>query len=144
VDNSLLATLRSTISSKVTNELKLQHLYTYQASTQNDELGFAIPRAIVSNLQSTTPTGNLTTAVQIGGHRFGQEGFTNNVFQLVDNLYYNTDKIKYTFGVDIMYTHAKSLYGSEVNGRFMFNRSGTGATDPTALQNFENLIPISY
>ena len=147
VDNSLLATLRSTISSKVTNELKVQHLYTYQASTQNDELGFAIPRAVVSNLESTLPTGSiLTTAVQIGGHRFGQEGFTNNVFQLVDNLYYNTDKIKYTFGVDIMYTHALSLYGSEVNGRFTFNRSGTAAAgnQQTALQNFENLIPISY
>ncbi|WP_231460443.1 MULTISPECIES: TonB-dependent receptor [unclassified Pedobacter] len=148
VDNSLLATLRSTISSKVTNELKLQHLYTYQASTQNDELGFAIPRAVVSNLESISPTtgATLATAVQIGGHRFGQEGFTNNVFQLVDNFYYNTDKIKYTFGIDIMYTHAKSLYGSEVNGRFTFNRSGTAAAgnQQTSLQNFNNLIPISY
>ena len=148
VDNSLLATLRSTISSKVTNELKLQHLYTYQASTQNDELGFAIPRAVVSNLESISPTtgATLATAVQIGGHRFGQEGFTNNVFQLVDNFYYNTDKIKYTFGIDIMYTHAKSLYGSEVNGRFTFNTSGTVAAGnrQTSLQNFNNLIPISY
>jgi len=142
VDNSLLATLRSTINSKVTNELKVQHLYTYQASTQNDQLGFAIPRAVVRNVTSTLSDGSsAATNIQIGGHRFGQEGFTNNVFQLVDNLYYNTDKIKFTFGVDAMYTHAKSLYGSEVNGRFEYiNSAATG----TSLENFNNLTPNRY
>lgn len=141
VDNSLLATLRSTISNKITNELKVQHLYTYQASTQNDQLGFAIPRAVVGNLESTLSDGSkANTAVQIGGHRFGQEGFTNNVFQLVDNFYYNTDKVKYTFGVDVMYTHAKSLYGSEVNGRFEY----TNSTTASSLDNFRNLKPNRF
>lgn len=142
VDNSLLATLRTTVSSKVTNELKFQHLYTFQASTQNDQLNYAIPRAIVGNLTSVLSDGSTkSTSVQIGGHRFGQEGFTNNVFQLVDNFYYNTDKIKYTFGADLMYTRATSLYGSEVNGRFEYTNTGTTAT---SLQNFENLIPNRY
>ncbi|HKG06636.1 MAG TPA: carboxypeptidase regulatory-like domain-containing protein [Pedobacter sp.] len=141
VDNSLLATLRSTINSKVTNELKVQHLYTFQASTQNDQLGFAIPRAVVGNVQSVLADGSsAATAIQIGGHRFGQEGFTNNVFQLVDNLYYNTDKIRYTFGLDVMYTRAKSLYGSEVNGRFEYTNSTAGSS----LANFNNLIPNRY
>jgi hypothetical protein len=141
VDNSLLATLRSTITPKITNELKVQHLYTFQASTQNDELGFAIPRAIVNNVQSTLSDGSsAATALQIGGHRFGQEGFTNNVFQLVDNLYYNTDKINFTFGMDLMYTRAKSLYGSEVNGRFEFTNNTVG----TSLENFNNLLPNRY
>lgn len=141
VDNSLLATLRSTITPKLTNELKVQHLYTFQASTQNDELGFAIPRAIVNNVQSTLSDGSsAATAIQIGGHRFGQEGFTNNVFQLVDNLYYNTDKINFTFGMDVMYTRAKSLYGSEVNGRFEFTNSTAGSS----LDNFNNLIPNRF
>ncbi|NII84705.1 MULTISPECIES: TonB-dependent receptor [unclassified Pedobacter] len=145
VDNSLLATLRSTISSKITNELKFQHLYTFQASTQNDQLTSAIPRAVVGNVTSTLPNGSpVSTAIQIGGHRFGQEGFTNNVFQLVDNFYYNTDKIKYTFGFDVMYTRAKSLYGSEVNGRFEFTNSGSGASAQTSLQNFNNLIPNRF
>jgi hypothetical protein len=141
VDNSLLATLRSTITPKITNELKVQHLYTFQASTQNDELGFAIPRAIVNNVQSTLSDGSsAATALQIGGHRFGQEGFTNNVFQLVDNLYYNTDKINFTFGMDVMYTRAKSLYGSEVNGRFEFTNNTAGSS----LDNFNNLLPNRY
>lgn len=145
VDNSLLATLRSTINSKVTNELKVQHLYTYQASTQNEQLGFDIPRAVVGNLNSVLTDGTTkSTSVQIGGHRFAQEGFTNNVFQLVDNFYYNTDKVKYTFGVDLMYTNALSLYGSEVNGRFEFTNSGSGATAQTSLQNFNNLIPNRF
>ncbi|MEE1946663.1 carboxypeptidase regulatory-like domain-containing protein [Pedobacter sp. KR3-3] len=142
VDNSLLATLRTTVSSKVTNELKFQHLYTFQASTQNDQLNYAIPRAIVGNLTSVLADGSTkSTSVQIGGHRFGQEGFTNNVFQLVDNFYYNTDKIKYTFGADLMYTRAKSLYGSEVNGRFEYTNTGSTAT---SLQNFDNLVPNRY
>ncbi|KEQ28203.1 TonB-dependent receptor [Pedobacter antarcticus 4BY] len=141
VDNSLLATLRSTISSKITNELKVQHLYTFQASTQNDELKYAIPRAVVGNVQSTLSDGTAAnTAIQIGGHRFGQEGFTNNVFQLVDNFYYNTDKVKYTFGVDVMYTNAKSLYGSEVNGRFEY----TNTTAGSSLDNFRNLVPNRF
>lgn len=145
VDNSLLATLRSTISSKITNELKVQHLYTFQASTQNDQLDFAIPRAVVGNVTSVLSDGTTkSTAIQIGGHRFAQEGFTNNVFQVVDNFYYNTDKAKYTFGADLMYTDATSLYGSEVNGRFEYTNSGADATAQTSLQNFENLIPNRF
>jgi hypothetical protein len=144
VDNSLLATLRTTVNSKITNELKVQHLYTYQASTQGDQLNFNIPRAVVGNIGSTIGGANRTTAIQIGGHRFAQEGFTNNVFQLVNNFYYNTDKVKYTFGADVMYTNAESLYGSEVNGRFEFTNSGSGATAQTSLQNFNNLIPNRF
>lgn len=144
VDNSLLATLRTTVNSKITNELKVQHLYTYQASTQGDQLNFDIPRAVVGNIGSTIAGANRTTAIQIGGHRFAQEGFTNNVFQLVNNFYYNTDKAKYTFGADVMYTDAKSLYGSEVNGRFEFTNSGSGTTAQTSLQNFNNLIPNRF
>lgn len=121
-DNSLLATLRTSVSAKLTNELKLQHLYTYQSSEPGDELpGANIPRAIVENVTSTINGATRSTNIEIGGHRFAQENFDNHVVQLVDNLYYNTDKVKYTFGVDIMYTRAHSRYGSEVNGRFHYN-----------------------
>lgn len=140
VDNSLLATLRTNVNSRITNELKIQHLYTYQASTQGDQLNFDIPRAVVGNVGSLIDGVNRTTSVQIGGHRFAQENFTNNVLQLVNNFYYNTDKVKFTFGADLMYTNAKSLYGSEVNGRFEFTNSGSGATAQTSIQNFNNLI----
>ncbi|SHM15885.1 Carboxypeptidase regulatory-like domain-containing protein [Chryseobacterium carnipullorum] len=139
IDNSLLLTLRSNLKPNLTNELKAQYLYTFQKSYQNDELGRPVPRAIVENI--VTP-GLGATNIQIGGHRFGQESFRNNVIQIVDNLYYNTDKVKYTFGADLMYTHAKSIYGSEVNGRFQFRE------DPTLglgnLYNFDNLIAYRF
>ena len=147
VDNSLLATLRTTLSPKITNELKLQHLFTYQKSSPGDQLPAAnIPRNIVENVVSTIEGGTLSTNIQMGGHRFAQEGFTNNVLQLVDNFYYNTDRIQYTFGVDLMYTHAKSLYGSEVNGRFHYNTSIDPVTKASvsALDNFNNLQPYRY
>ncbi len=134
-DNSLLATLRTSLNPRLTNELKLQHLYTYQDSRPGDQLPESnIPRAIVENVVSTINGANRSTSIQMGGHRFAQEGFTNNVLQLVDNVYYNTDKIQYTFGVDLMYTHSRSLYGSEVNGRFHY----------IGLDNFEQLKPYRY
>lgn len=141
VDNSLLATLRTSLNPKLTNELKLQHLYTYQKSSPNDQLPSAnIPRAIVENVVSVIDGANRSTNIQMGGHRFAQEGFTNNVLQLVDNLYYNTDKVQYTFGLDFMYTNAKSLYGSEVNGRFHYTVDGS----LSALDKFERLQPYRY
>lgn len=130
IDNSLLLTLRSNLKPNLTNELKAQYLYTFQDSYQNSELGKTVPRAVVEGVMSSVGSTN----IQIGGHRFAQEGFRNNVFQIVDNLYYNTDKIKYTFGADLMYTRSKSIYGSEVNGRFQFQ----------GMTNFDNLTPYRF
>ncbi|MCW3161398.1 TonB-dependent receptor [Chryseobacterium oryctis] len=134
LDNSLLLTLRSNLKPNLTNELKAQYLYTFQDSYQNDELGHPVPRAIVEGVASSIDGKTRTTSIQIGGHRFAQESFRNNVFQIVDNLYYNTDKVKYTFGADLMYTRAKSVYGSEVNGRFHFQ----------GMDAFNNLISNRY
>ncbi|WP_292010274.1 carboxypeptidase regulatory-like domain-containing protein [Chryseobacterium sp.] len=134
LDNSLLLTLRSNLKPNLTNELKVQYLYTFQDSYQNNELGKPVPRAIVERVPSTIDGNNLATNIQIGGHRFGQESFRNNVFQIVNNLYYNTDKIKYTYGADLMYTTSKSVYGSEVNGRFQF----------LGIDNFNNLTPYRF
>lgn len=141
-DNSFLATLRTSVNPRITNELKLQHLYTYQKSSPGDQLPEAnIPRNIVENISSTlTEGGTRFTNIQMGGHRFAQEGFKNNVLQLVNNLYYNTDKAQYTFGLDLMYTRANSVYGSEVNGRFQYRAEG----GQTALQQFDNLRPYRY
>lgn len=130
LDNSLLLTLRSNLQPNLTNELKAQYLYTFQDSYQNSQLGKPVPRAIVEGVSSSVGSTN----IQIGGHRFAQESFRNNVFQLVDNLYYNTDKVKYTFGADLMYTTAKSVYGSEVNGRFHFQ----------GMSNFDTMTPYRF
>ncbi|WP_276480140.1 TonB-dependent receptor [Paraflavitalea pollutisoli] len=135
LDNSFLVTLRSSINSRLTNELKVQHLYTYQSSEPGDALPSTnIPRAQIERVVSNINGANRTTTIQIGGHRFAQEWFKNNVFQLVNNLYYNTNAVRYTFGVDFMYTHGRSSYGSEVNGRFHYD----------SIQNFLNNKPYRY
>ncbi|WP_247233924.1 TonB-dependent receptor [Telluribacter sp. SYSU D00476] len=140
-DNSMLVTLRSVLNPRVTNELKLQHLHTYQLSSPGDQLPSAnIPRAIVENVVSSIDGANRSTNIQMGGHRFAQEGFTNNVVQLVNNLYYNTDRAQFTFGADLMYTHSNSVYGSEVNGRFHYTVDGSAS----ALDKFERLQPYRY
>lgn len=143
-DNSFLATLRTAISPRITNELKLQHLYVYQNSTQGDQIAKKgspyIPRAIVENVVSKIDGKNLATNIQLGGHRFGQESFRNHVFQLANNLYFDTDFAKYTFGLDFMSTHSKSIYGSEVNGRFHF----TNSKEIPSLTNFDNLRPYMF
>ncbi|WP_029905066.1 TonB-dependent receptor [Prevotella sp. 10(H)] len=135
-NNSLMATLRSVLGPRMTNELKAQHFLVREKVLTNDELPTAnIPRAIVQNIESVSASGDkMYTAIQLGGQRFAPENFKDHVFQLVDNVYYNTDKINYTFGADFMYTNLKSLYGSEMNGRFYF----------TGIDNFDNLTPYRY
>ena len=144
VDNSLLASLRTSIGSRLTNELKFQHLYTYQESSPGDQLPDAnIPRAIVEGVVSTLSDGTTrSTNIQMGGHRFAQETFRNHVLQFIDNLYFTTDKIDYTFGVDFMYTNSQSVYGSEVNGRFHYTVDA--AAGRTALDKFELMQPYRY
>ena len=76
----------------------------------------------------------MSTTIQLGGQRFTPENFHDNVYQLIDNLLLTKGKVNYTFGVDLMYSHLNSRYGSETNGRFYF----------TGLDNFENLHPYRY
>jgi outer membrane receptor protein involved in Fe transport len=134
-NNSFLATLRTVVNSKFTNELKLQHLYTFEESTPGSQLPKQnIPRAIVERIPSKIDGKDYTSTIQLGGQRYSPEHFYNNVFQLVNNVYLNTNKFNYTFGTDIQYTHMNSLYGSEMNGRFFF----------TGLQNFDKLIADRY
>ncbi|HEX8428692.1 TonB-dependent receptor [Hymenobacter sp.] len=135
--NSTLASLRSTLTPRLTNELKLQQLSASVESISGSQLpaGYAtIPRAIVERVPSTVNDRTVFTSIQLGGQRYAPEYFFSNVSQLTNNLYYNTNKINFTFGTDLMYSHLNSRYGSEVNGRFYF----------TGLDNFNNQTPYRY
>lgn len=135
INNSILATLRTVLNPRLTNELKVQHLYTFEESSPGSQLpGQNIPRAIVERVQSKIGANDVFTTVQLGGQRYSPEHFYNHVAQIVDNVYFNTNKANYTFGADIMYSHMNSLYGSEMNGRFYF----------TGLDNFNNMKPYRY
>lgn len=134
-DNSLMASLRTKVSPTVTNEIKLQHLYTLDDGRPNEQLPSKnIPRAIVQNVQSTVDGKSVNTTIQIGGQRYLPETFKNNVLQLVNNTYWTKDRVNFTFGTDIMYTKLSSLATSEFNGRFYF----------TGIDNFNNLTPYRY
>ncbi|MCE7066953.1 TonB-dependent receptor [Dyadobacter sp. CY326] len=134
-DNSLMASLRTILSPKITNELKAQHFYEDVAVQPSTDLpAQGIPRAIVENVESVSGTSTYLNSIQIGGQRFSPEWFKGNVLQLVDNVYYNTGKINFTFGIDLMYNVMHSRYGSEMNGRFYF----------TGIDNFNNLKPYRY
>jgi hypothetical protein len=135
--NSTLASLRTTLTPRLTNELKVQQLSASVESISGNQLpgGFAtIPRAIVDRIPSTVNDKTVYTSIQLGGQRYAPEYFFSNVSQLTDNLYFNTDKLNFTFGTDLMYTHLRSRYGSELNGRFYY----------TGLDAFNNLAPYRY
>src|SRR5690606_34209889 len=134
-DNSFMASLRTSIAPKVTNELKAQYLYTLDDGQPSSQLPPSnIPRAIVQQLESTVDGKTVNTTVQLGGQRYLPEVFKNHVFQLVDNLYWTKNNINYTFGVDLMYTKLSSLATSEMNGRFFFS----------GMENFNNMTPFRY
>ncbi|MCD7927007.1 MAG: carboxypeptidase regulatory-like domain-containing protein [Bacteroides sp.] len=135
LNNSATLALRSVLGPRSTNELKLQHLYTLEESMPGSELpSVNIPRGIVEDVTSQIDGKTATTTIQLGGQRYCPENFYNHVLQLVDNYYYNTNKVNYTYGFDLMYTNLNSRYGSEANGRFFFS----------GLDNFEALKPYRY
>lgn len=133
--NSFLTSLRTTLGSSTTNELKLQYLYTLDDGRPNAQLPTAnIPRAIVERVESSVNSQNLNTTIQIGGQRYLPETFRSNVFQLVNNVYHTRGKVNYTVGADVLLNNLSSLATSEFNGRFFF----------TGLNNFDNKTPYRY
>lgn len=136
INNSIMASLRTSINEKFTNELKVQHYWEYNKLYANSQLpADNIPRAIIQNITSVAEDAtSLTTSIQLGGQRYGGDYFNNHVVQLIDNLFYNTGKFHFTFGGGLTFTNQNSIYGSETNGRFYF----------TGLDNFNNLTPYRY
>ncbi|WP_339757457.1 TonB-dependent receptor [Algoriphagus aquimarinus] len=133
--NSLMASLRTEISDRLTNEIKLQYLYTLDDAKPNDQLPSSnIPRAIVQRVESVVDGSNVNTTIQLGGQRYLPERFESKVFQLVNNLYYNKGRTNFTLGMDLLSNDLTSLATSEFNGRFYF----------TGLDNFDNLKPYRY
>jgi hypothetical protein len=121
-----LVSLRSALSPRFTNELKLQYQYEYTAQTPSDELPAGnIPRAIVSVRSpfptATNPGASTTRTVQLGGQRFTPEKTMYHQFQLLNTSYLTTGKINWTFGTDTYFTLLDDVFTSELNGRFIFD-----------------------
>ena len=136
---TLMASLRSALSPKLTNEFKVQYLYSFKPKTPQSPIPYQnIPRAIV-NVTSPFPTesnpgATQTKTVQFGGQRFSPESNRMDQIHLSNVSYLNTDKINFTFGTDNMVTFMETYLSSEQNGRFFFN----------SLTDLQNLKPYRY
>lgn len=140
--NSTQATLRSVISPRLTNEAKVQYLTSSFESLAGEQLpSVNIPRAIVQQVPSVIDGKTVLTTIQLGGQRYAPEYFFSNVVQATNNLYFNTGKINFTFGADLMYTHLFSKYGSETNGRFFY--LGMDAFRNNTPYNYAREIPLT-
>lgn len=121
-ENSTVLSLRSSPSTRLLNELKVQYQHAEREFTPNDELPSAnIPRAIV-NVRSTTPNGTTSTrTVQFGGQRFTPELNRERSIQLVNTTYLNAGRFNFSFGTDNILTRLFTYISNEQNGRFFFN-----------------------
>ena len=126
ISTTIMASLRSALSPKLTNEFKVQYLYSYKPKTPQSFLPYQnIPRAII-NVTSpfpteTNPAATQTKTVQFGGQRFSPETNRTNQIHLSNVAYLNADKFNFTFGTDNMLTFMETYLSSEQNGRFYFN-----------------------
>lgn len=127
---STTLSLRSQLSSKVNNELKLQYL-----KAQRDFIPYSnLPRGFV-NIASTLSDGtNVTKTFQFGGNRIAPEKQGEQQLQLVENLYLQTGKFNFTFGTDNLITFTHTLNSNEQGGLFQF----------ASLDDLDNLKPVSY
>ena len=134
-ENSTALALRSALSSKLLNELKVQYTYSRNGIVPNPQLPAGnIPRAIVT-VTSQLPDGRTrNTDVQLGGQRFTPETQQVNQFQLVNTSYLTAGRFNFTFGTDNMLTRLYNYVSNEQNGRFFFN----------SLEEFNNLNPSRY
>ena len=123
VSTTAMAALRSSLNPRLTNEFKVQYMYSYKPKTPQSYLPFSnIPRAIV-NVTSPFPTeanpnATQTKSVQFGGQRFSPESNRMKQVHLSNTAYWNTDKVNFTFGTDNMLTYMETYLSSEQNGRF--------------------------
>ncbi len=135
MENSTLLSLRSTFSSTLLNELKVQYQHAERAFLPNRQLPQSnIPRAIV-DVNSVLPNGSdRTLTVQLGGQRFTPETNQENMIQFTNTTYLSSSRFNFTFGTDNMITRLQTLLSNEQNGRFFFD----------SLDDFENLNPSRY
>ncbi|MFD1819724.1 Carboxypeptidase regulatory-like domain-containing protein [Pseudarcicella hirudinis] len=138
-ENSSLLSLRSSLGTDITNELKVQYQNVSRDYIVNSDLPSAnIPRAIIT-VKSAIPTeanpnASQTKTVQFGGQRFGTESTKDETIQLANTTYLRRGNLNFKFGTDNMLTFLNSKIVNEMNGRFFFS----------SLQDFIDMKPSRY
>ena len=118
IDNAVMLGLRSEISPKMTNDLKLNF------STYRKFLHFVnnhVPEGFV-NVTSTFAdgsTGNVTVA--FGDQNWVPERDASDVIQIVDNLRYKVGNLNFVFGTDNNINHITDRLSHDQQGQFYYN-----------------------
>jgi Carboxypeptidase regulatory-like domain len=117
LENQGLASLRSTLSPTLQNELKAAVSFARRAFEPNSRL----PRGEVlinSTLPNSTPA---QTTVQFGGHRFAPERNRETQYQLVNTTTWQRGNQNITFGFDNSLTNLETYLSIETGGQYNFN-----------------------
>jgi hypothetical protein len=111
-----LAQLRSVLSSRLTNDLKVQYL----AAQRNFEPNTRAPRGWVNVTSQIEGVGTVSRVFQFGGNRIAPEEQGERQVQLVNNLYWQKGKFFLTLGTDNIITFTNTLNTNEQGGLFEF------------------------
>ncbi len=132
-----LASLKSTLSSRVTNDARL----AYTNRILENEPNTRLPRAWV-NVSSTLPTGGTggNQILQFGGQRTSPELQTEESYQFVDVLRWDRDNSAFTLGTDHSINNLSMFVSIETDGLFQFpNLAALEAQRPSS---FARLVPL--
>lgn len=117
LENQGLASLRSSFSPTLQNELKLAVSYARRAFVPNSIL----PRGEVL-INSLLPNGTpAQTTVQFGGHRFAPERNRETQYQLLNTTNWQRGNQNITFGFDNSLTNLETYLSIETGGQYNFN-----------------------
>jgi len=130
IDNQSLLSVRSSLSSSVSNELKLGFSLADRSLTPNT----SIPRGFV-RVRSKLPNGTTgDVRLQFGGNRLAPEASGERQYQLINTAYWQYGKQLVTMGVDNSLTYLRTFIPTDEGGLFEFDSLGA----------FDNLVSSRY
>ena len=118
VDHSLMASLRSEINSRTTNELKLQYS-TYRKFLTF--LGNRVPEGFVNVTSTFTDGSKGTKTVAFGNQNWVPETDASNVIQIVDYLRIKKGNYNLVFGTDNNINLITDQLTHDQQGQFYYN-----------------------
>ncbi|MBE7169158.1 MAG: TonB-dependent receptor [Williamsia sp.] len=117
IDNGVMVGLRSELSNKVTNDLKVNF------STYRKFLTFLnnhVPEGFV-NVTSTFADGSTgNTTVAFGNQNWVPERDASDVIQIVDNVRYKAGNVNFVFGTDNNINHITDRLSHDQQGQFYY------------------------
>lgn len=127
--NGLLS-LRSQFSPNLRNDLKLGYFWNRRANVSTNG---RVPNAWVE-FTSEVNGQQEPARISIRGYEWVPEDQRSETFSVVNNTYYSTDEIDFTFGTENTLVEASGLWTHGQQGRFTFN----------SIEELENMNPSRF